>query len=139
MNVIPFEPAHVRSLDPQVSQEQWVARMSPQYLENLALMGPAYSALLDDTVLGCAGIIDTGFDTGLLWAFVHRDAGQHFIPLFRAVRRLIRLVPLRRLEATCERGFLPSCRALELLGFQCEGLMKKYGPDGQDHFRYARL
>jgi RimJ/RimL family protein N-acetyltransferase len=30
-------------------------------------------------------------------------------------------------------------RFAEWLGFQNEGVMKKYGPDGTDYYRYARV
>ena len=139
MNVIAFEPCHVYAIDPQPSQVQWVGWFTPQYLENLSRMGPAYTALVDGRIMGCAGIIDSGFSSGLLWALVHKEARPHFVPMFRAVERLVHLIPLRRIEATVEKGFRPGCRALELLGFTCEGLMKKYGPDGQDHYRYAHV
>lgn len=30
-------------------------------------------------------------------------------------------------------------RWLEFLGYEQEGVLRKFGPDGQDHYRYARL
>lgn len=137
MTIIPFSPEHAGALDIQAAQVHYLSVMTPQFLSNLERLGPAYSAIIDGRLMGSAGILDTGLGTGVLWALVHKDAGRHFVPLFRAVQRLKTLVRLRRLEATVEVGFAPGCRALELLGFVQEGRMAKYGPDGADHIRYA--
>jgi RimJ/RimL family protein N-acetyltransferase len=61
------------------------------------------------------------------------------VVLDRAVRRLLSLRSFRRIEASTEADFKQGCRWLEMLDFQSEGLMRKYGPDGADHIRYARI
>lgn len=45
---------------------------------------------------------------------------------------------LRRLEATCLLNWRPGMRWLEILGFQYEGRMIAYDPDGRDHMLWAR-
>lgn len=138
IEIVPYQAEHARAIDAQASQVHGLTLVNGCYLHNLSVMGPAYTARTGERILGCAGIIDSGMGTGLLWALASKDSGAHFVALIRAVRRLISLHPLRRLEATVELGFRPGCRALELLGFTCEGLMKKYGPDGKHHLRYAK-
>src|SRR6185312_14657212 len=137
MIIVPFEPEHAQRIELPQAHAHWLSHVSADYRERLPQLGPAYTAMVGERVIGCAGIIETGAGSGYLWALASRDSRPHFVGLIRAVRRLMELSPLRRLEATVERGFNPGCRALELLGFSCEGLMKKYGPDGKDHFRYA--
>lgn len=139
IEIVPFKAEHAYAIDLQPGQQHWGALVKESgYCDFLEKRSRAYTALLDGKAIGCAGIFETGLGSGSLWAIAARDSGRHFVTLVRAVQRLITLVPLRRLEATVERGFTPGCRALELLGFTCEGLMKKYGPDGKDHLRYAR-
>lgn len=138
MNVITFEPEHISGIAPQAAQAQWVSRTSAQYLLNLKAMGPAFTGIIDGKPIGSAGIIRTGFGAGLLWAYLS-DCG-HFIRIHRSALRLLDMFDdFRRIEATTECTFANGCRWLEMLGFEFEGVMRKYGPDGADHARYARL
>lgn len=52
---------------------------------------------------------------------------------------VIEQLHLHRLQCTVEVGF-PRYKAFaEHFGFTCEGLMPKYGPNGEDHLRYGRI
>jgi RimJ/RimL family protein N-acetyltransferase len=46
---------------------------------------------------------------------------------------------LYRIQASVSVLDLTANRYAQWLGFQKEGIMKKYGPDGTDYVRYARL
>jgi hypothetical protein len=45
----------------------------------------------------------------------------------------------RRIEATVDVGFTEGERWMTLLGFEYEGLMRAYRPDGQDMLMFARV
>jgi len=45
---------------------------------------------------------------------------------------------LHRIEATVTDAHSKAVAFLEWLDFRCEGLMRHYGPDGQDYWLYAR-
>jgi RimJ/RimL family protein N-acetyltransferase len=120
--------------------QAWTLSVLPVgYFEVLGKLGPAGSAEVDGRIIACAGIAEQGMGIGTLWAFVAQDAGRHFVRLDRCTRRLLTLISLRRIEATVEVGFSPGCRWLELLGFQFEGILRKYGQNGLDHWRYSRV
>ena len=88
--------------------------------------------------MACGGVAVTGPGIGTLWAFVAQDAGPSLIGLDRHTRRLMEAANLRRIEATSEVNFQQGCRWLQLLGFKSEGVMHKYGLNGEDHIRYSR-
>lgn len=139
MNVIPFEPEHLERLQLQSAQRYMVSHICVEYLKVLQAVGPALSAEGDGRILACAGVAFQGFGMGLLWAFVSQDARRHFVKLDRCVRRLLSLTNLKRIEATTEVSFAQGCRWLTLLGFENEGRMRAYGPNGEDHYRFARI
>lgn len=139
MNVIPFEPHHVETFELQASQRYMVSHLCVEYLKALQAVGPALSAAVDGQIIACSGIAFQGFGMGVLWAFVSQSAGKHLVRLDRITRRILTLADLRRIEATTEASFPQGCRWLELLGFEREGLMRAYGPDGADHYRFARI
>jgi hypothetical protein len=53
--------------------------------------------------------------------------------------RVLAGADFRRVEATGRVGFDAAHRWFSLLGFDAEGVMRGYGPDGADHVRYARV
>lgn len=138
MKVIPFHANHVRLMNLQPTQRWALSVLPPEYLTALNRLGSAVSAEHEGKIIACAGVAIQGFGAGTLWGFVSHDAGPYFIRLDRCVRRLLTIRPLRRIEASAEVDFRPGCRWLELLGFQSEGVMRSYGPNGEDHMRYAR-
>ena len=139
MNIIPFRYEHVEAIDLQAAQKHVISHLCIEYLKRLEAVGPAVTAELDGRIIGCGGVAFAGFGMGTLWAFLAADAGSHFVRLHRVARRVIEIPRLRRIEATTEACFTQGCRWLELLGFHSEGVMRKYGPDGSDHVRYARV
>jgi hypothetical protein len=90
-------------------------------------------------VLGSCGIAMTGYTGAVLWGFVGTDCGKRMLQVHRAVKRFVDAVQVRRIEATVLAGFKPGCRWMDLLGFEREGLMRCYGPDGADYYRYAKV
>ena len=139
MKVIPFRPEHIGLMNLQEHQRLVISSLTMPYLSQIISAGPTLSAVVDDRVIACAGIASPGLGIGTLWAVVAKDAGPYFIRLDRCVRRFLEIPKLRRIEASSEVDFAPGCRWLELLGFQSEGIMRKYGPNGEDHMRYARV
>ena len=45
----------------------------------------------------------------------------------------------QRIQASISVKDAKAKRFAEWLGFENEGIMKKYGPDGSDYYRYARV
>ena len=46
---------------------------------------------------------------------------------------------LTRVQASVHVDDKQAVRYVEWLGFENEGLMKKFGPDGSDYYRFARV
>jgi RimJ/RimL family protein N-acetyltransferase len=46
---------------------------------------------------------------------------------------------LQRIQASVHTRDKQAIRYVEWLGFENEGLMKKFGPDGSDYYRFARV
>ena len=46
---------------------------------------------------------------------------------------------IKRLQTSVKADFKPGVRFANWLGLETEGLMKKYGPDGTDYLRMARI
>jgi hypothetical protein len=140
MRVEIFQPYHVDLLRAQGVQGAQLNEVSlvPGACANVP-PGPAVSAFDGDRILICGGIAKITNTNGVCWALVAEGAGKHMHALHFAVKRFITLQPWRRLEASVEEGFGAGCRWVELLGFQFEGRMLKYGENGANYLRYAKV
>lgn len=139
MNIIPFLPEHATQIRLQPQQAQVISYASATYAAQLKRAGPAATAEVDGRIIACAGIAAHGFGIGTLWALVSPDIQRYAVRLDRALQRLIEVPNLRRIEASTEKDFERACHWLEHLGFVNEGPLHRYGPNGEDHVRYARF
>lgn len=138
MIVVPFAPEHLARMRVQAAQVTEISMIRPDAIELLAKSN-GWSALDGDHPLFCGGVIDMDDHHGLLWAYVSSEAGPWMLRITRGARRFLALKNLRRIETSVRADFAAGCRWAALMGFENEGLMRKYGFDGSDHFRYARI
>lgn len=137
MNIVPFRSEHLSRINLQERQQRTISHMTPEWLQILAQGGLAVSAVVEDQIIGSAGVVVQSNDAGFLWGAISQDAGPHFVPLHRAAVRLLQMSGLARIEAVTEVDFPEGRRWLALLGFECEGRVDADGPNGDDHYRYA--
>lgn len=141
MRVEAFQTFHVPLLmaqGVQPAQARQVSHVPSTYASVQKPPGIALTAFDGRRVVLCGGIIPARPNVGVLWALLAADAGRHMVWLHRATRRVLELQAWQRIEADVEAGFPAGCRWLELLGFQYEGEMPKYGLNGETHLRFGR-
>ena len=141
-----FDPAHVRLMEldrPEmlgmVSLEDSVA-----YAARLAEAGPAFS-LFDKRglIVASAGVGVYWQGVGEGWLILSSLAEKFMFSVHSLIKRrmvdVIRDLDLKRLQIVVpvgsDRAYSWACR----LGFCWEGTMEKYGPDGNDYHRFARI
>lgn len=114
---------------------------TPGYARQLEKAGPAHTIMRGDKVLGCAGIIEQWSNRAIAWAIMTPKIGSDFIHVHKATLRFLNIIGYRRIEMTVADGFESGRRWAEMLGFKCETPegMKGYGPEGSNHFLYARV
>lgn len=139
MKVIPFEPDHLKTLALQDSQTWLMPMLNPEYGESLLKAGDCFTAIEGDEILGCAGTMKIWEGRIIAWALISGKSGAHFVGIFKAIKRYLDLNDARRIEATVDVDFKEGHRLMRLLGFEYEGLMRKYLADGRDMCLYARV
>ena len=93
-------------------------------------------------VLAMAGIFPLWQGVGEAWSLFTPEALQHGVAFhLRAVKVLKGFFDQGwwRIQTTVRADFETGILWLDRLGFKDEGLMEKYGPDGSDYIRYARV
>lgn len=96
-----------------------------------------------DEILGCAGVLPEWEGRAIAWALLSDSISPR---RFRAVHAAARKgldeahgKGYRRIETTIDPSFPAAIRWAAALGFDFEGLMKAYTPDGRDMYLVARV
>ena len=106
----------------------------------------SYTALWDGKIVGVGGIAMMWKGVGELWLILTKDsnrAGAHGLVAFDAIRKKIDEIieenNIIRAQAIARLDFPKAIDMLTWLGFENEGRLRKYTPDGCDVYRFARI
>lgn len=141
MRVVRFQRDHLKALTLQPAQAYMLGEVSAAgYAEMLEAEG-AFTAIDDvGRVLAVAGVSSRWKGVGMLWALISCDAGPHMRTLIRATKGYLEHAgDWHRVEASVDVGFAAGERLLVLLGFEREGLARRYRPDGGDCTIWAKI
>lgn len=137
MNIVPFEPAHADRIDLQEEQCKIGSEVTS---EELARAGDAFTGMIGDEVLFCAGRVRQWQGRWLLWAMLSKDANKYMLQITRAIRRLIDLAAMDgRLEVIVRSGFEEGHRWAKILGMRYHHHEERFLPDGSDADIYVRM
>lgn len=140
MIVEPFKPEHLEALVLQPAQVHPYASVADKGYGEALAKHEAYTGFIDGRIVACAGVVPIWDGRGELWALVARDIGKLGMrSLHYGVKRWLGSAAFRRLEAHCDAEFMQAHRWLMLLGFNYEGPLAKFLPDGRDALRFARV
>jgi RimJ/RimL family protein N-acetyltransferase len=136
LNIVPYRLEHGMYIRQHLAEGIVVP---PRHLEAL----DGYSAVMESgEVVACAGLAQwPDFPhVATAWAFINRNISRlALLAVTRAVQNMLDLAHENRIEACCRADLEKARRWLEMLGFQYEGPAQKYGPDGSDFMRFARV
>lgn len=140
MKLAPFQIEHLHQIVPRETIRMDQAIAAAIRLEGL---GPAFTALAGERVIGCGGVIRLWGRVGEGWTILGAEIAEHPVWLHRTVRTMLRDIfdgmGLDRLQVNVLAASERNCRWVNRLGFQPEGLMKRFGPNGEDFVRYAMI
>lgn len=141
MQISPYCAADMHELMIQPAQ----AAMRPLLLSNgyPEALEPldSFTGRIDGRVVACAGLFPLWEGNVRGWALIAGDIGPSgMFALHRAVKRAIDGCAARRIEVEVDTHFPQAHRWVKMLGgFEWEGTMRKYSPEGRDTDRYARV
>jgi len=139
MHIVPFQPKHLELMVLQPAQTAFSNYFDPAYGDALQKSGQCFTAIEDNHVYGCAGVIKQWDNRAIAWALLSAYAGRQFIRIHRAVQRFLDTTDFRRIEAFVDADFQEGHRWIQMLGFEREGYMKAFSPNGNDAVLYARI
>lgn len=145
LRVVPYEPWHLKAID--VEHETKVALLIRYTLADLLKEHAVYTAINDTEVLIIAGIIKLWPGVGEATVYISKKYFDGTLSLkdrikaAKVIRRYFHLIlsnmTFHRVQATVDTSFKRALRFIEYMGFDQEGLAKKFGPDKEDYMRYV--
>lgn len=139
MNIVPYKAEHLMELQLQEGQEYSSVYVTPEYAKALEDQF-AFTAMAGDKPVAVGGVCKLWDNRGLAWTFIDQRAGEYFVEIHKAVKRMLDIVPYRRIEAETPCEFKQGHRWLRMLGFKLEAeRMVAFRIDGGDSALYARV
>jgi len=141
IRIVKFKPDHLDSLIPRDFERDHYGLI--ERFNNLYLEGPAYSVFDGEVCVFCGGVRIIWPGAGEAWLICSNDLGHYVRELCLITPRYLKWIiedhDLRRVQAVVQSDWTQAVRFLEKLGFDMEGVMRKYGPNGEDYIMYARV
>lgn len=145
MIILPFKTEHLDKLDIRLPglvgmDIDRAYDMIPKYRK----VGPAFSVFSDDgllIVIAGVGIMWEG--VGHAWSVPGVYADDYKVSFYKAIKsyldKVIKENDLHRVQCYVHVDYVISQKYVEHLGFEREGLLRKFGSDKADYYIYARL
>lgn len=145
--VVPFKAEHLDQIVLSDVQAYYrdIIKKDPAYPKKLEEMGLAYTGICEEGIVGISGIIVLNETTAEAWALMSQLFKRPRYSYFatKAIRQFcedqFKNTSIQRIQMNVQLDFEPGHRWARALGFQVEGIMRKYGLNGKDHVLYARV
>ena len=142
-----FKPEHAFDiLDRNVDEENvWLSRFGDfeDFIKIWEKGGPSYTLFIDNQIVFCGGVVDMRWNRGEAWTLLSSLFYKYPKACVKTIKnelgRIIREFSFERVQAIVEPEDNRAIRFIEYLGFEREGLLRKYLPDGKDMLMYARI
>lgn len=128
----------VREEDLWLSTQNWESAIDAWYDR-----GPASTVVIDGDIICCGGVVLLGYQRGEAWMLMSPLFAKYPKTVYSSVKRFlnntIKVEKLRRVQAISNPDHYKAGTFLEHLGFQCEGVLRKYGPNCEDLLMFSRV
>jgi len=103
----------------------------------------AFTGMVNDKPIFAAGMKIIWGQVAEGWVIASNDMWKYPLGVAKAIKkdfaRVAKEHNIKRVQTAIRKDFTQGKRFAEWLGLENEGLMKQYGFDGTDHYRYARI
>jgi len=113
------------------------------YLAQMRVEGMSWSAEIDGLVVASAGLIPLWGGVAEAWMISGDEIDRHAVKIARKLRTMLEDTmwqrSIHRAQANIHCRFDRAIRLAGWLGFTNEGLMRRFGVEGDDYFRMAKV
>ena len=110
---------------------------------NLVEENLAFTGIVNNKPIFAAGMKMLWGQVAEGWVIATHEVWNHPLAVAKAIKKdfanVARQHNIKRVQTAIRKDFKQGLRFAEWLGLENEGLMKCYGVDGSDQYRYARI
>jgi hypothetical protein len=139
-----FHPDHAMTMQLREADAAFVEGLgtfSRAIAQNLS-RHPAITIMSGPDVVCCGGVILFWPGVGEAWMRTSPLIENFPVAVLKSTRTFLKAafkaMHLRRLQCTVRQGYAPAIKWAEHLGFEREGILKAFGPDGADYVIFSR-
>ena len=111
--------------------------------KNLVEQNLAFTGLINNDPIFAAGMKIIWGQVAEGWVIATNEMWKYPLGVAKAIKKdfsnVARQHNIKRVQTAIRKDFKQGLRFAEWLGLENEGLMKSYGFDGSDQYRYARI
>ena len=145
LHIVPYTKEHGQFiLSCQMNHK--VLEADRKYMEdskNLVEQNLAFTGLVNNNPIFAAGMKIIWGQVAEGWVIATNEMWKYPIGVAKAIKKdfanVARQQNIKRVQTAIRKDFKQGLRFAEWLGLENEGLMKCYGFDGSDQYRYARI
>lgn len=135
-----LRPEHILGVQLQPAQSICAGAMTREYAEHLcSLRGVGWALVENGVPIGCGGIVEIWENRAQAWALISPRALNCFRVVHRLALSVLADVPWRRIEMDVDAGHAAGIAWAQRLGFELEGVRRKFTTDGRDVMLFARV
>ncbi len=141
MKFIPYEPKHFKEILPTMKGVKIIGD-NFDVLAEVHARYPATTAMdEDDKPLACFGITPLWNGVAIAWAAFRGDISDYGVTLFKGSKAFLDdlMESYHRIQCEVVASNEKAVKFIEKFGFEREATMRKYSPDEQDVYLYARV
>jgi len=145
ISIQPFKADHAEFiLSQQLNfNELYLKPEHRKYALYLQQMGMSFTAFAQNKPIAAGGIYLLWENVAEGWVMATNEVWNYKLGMARHFKKktdvLIETNKIKRLQTSVKADFWHGQKFAKWMGFEKEGLMKHYGPDGSDYIRYARI
>lgn len=145
LRVLNFEPFHLDLMDIREHEMEGLFQM-PEAIKGLSVLAEACedckTIMVGTDIVGCAGYVKLWGKVAECWLIPSSQVKENKIIFSKFVKgymdRIVGELGYERLQTTCLNDKL-HCRWMRFLGFEREGVLRKYSAKGEDFGMFARV
>jgi len=144
IEVIQYKKEHAYSIfqNNMRERELGITKDFDEFATGWEVSGPAYTIIIDGSIVFCGGVILTGWNRGEAWTLMsdlfYKYPKSCYKICKNQLNEVIKEHGLKRVQAVIDVDFEDGVRFAEHLGFEKEGILKSYGPEGEDMLMFGR-
>lgn len=139
-----FSPDHFTEARPILEHEQLMGLVDSINIAHTFAKHPSSTLRSDDgTIIACGGVVILWRGVGEAWGLTTTLVERYKLLYYKTTKTMIESVAqsfnLHRVQATIPYAHEQAARFITRMGFEREGFLRKFGPDGHDFIMFGRV